>query len=81
MPHRGSDVVRDRGTRDVTDHWFEDEPGEDRAWGPRGQVDTVPRMGFTQEPTRVWEVGEPVPFEVPEPCHEPALPELEAARS
>jgi len=36
-------------------------------------------MSFTEEPSRVWEVGEPAPLEVPEPCHEPAVPELEPA--
>lgn len=47
--------------------------------GPR-QIQAVPRMGLTEEPTRVWEVGEPVPFEIPEPCCEPAVPEHEPAR-
>jgi hypothetical protein len=59
---------------------FEDESG-DRARGPGGQVHTAPRMGLTQEPTSVWEVGEPVPFEIPESCHEPAVSEIEPARS
>jgi hypothetical protein len=36
-------------------------------------------MSFTEEPTRVWEVGEPVPFEIPESGHEPTVPELEGA--
>lgn len=44
------------------------------------QMYTVPRMGLTEEPSRVWEVGEPVPLEIPEPCHEPAVPEHEPAR-
>jgi hypothetical protein len=44
------------------------------------QVHRVPRMSLTQEPTHVWEVGQPAPFEITEPCHEPALPELEPAR-
>jgi hypothetical protein len=60
---------------------IEDERGEGRAKGPCDQVSTVPRLSFTEEPTRVWEVGEPVPFEIPEPRHEPALPQLEPARS
>jgi hypothetical protein len=34
-------------------------------------------MGFTEEPSRVWEIGDPVPFEIPEPSHEPDVPELE----
>lgn len=40
---------------------------------------TAPRMGLTEAPTRVWEVGEPMPFEVPEPGYEPAVPGLEPA--
>lgn len=43
-------------------------------------MQTSPMMGLTEEPTRVWEVGEPVPLEITEPCHEPAVPELEPAR-
>ena len=58
-----------------------DDEGEDRARGPSTRVHTMPRMGFTQEPTHVWEVGEPTPFETPEPCREPALPKLEPAGS
>ena len=42
---------------------------------------SVPRMGLTEEPTHVWEVGEPAPLEIPVPCHEPAVPELEPARA
>ena len=38
------------------------------------------RSSFTEEPTRVWEIGEPEPFATPEPSHEPAVPELEPAR-
>jgi len=37
------------------------------------------RMSFTEEPTHIWEVGEPAPFEITQPCHEPAVPELEPA--
>jgi hypothetical protein len=60
---------------------IEDERGEGRAKAPCSQVSAAPRLSFTEEPSRVWEVGEPVPFEIPEPRHEPALPELEPARS
>lgn len=41
---------------------------------------TVPSMGLTEEPTHIWEVGEPAPLEIPVPRHEPAVPELEPAR-
>lgn len=47
---------------------------------PRSQMNDATRMTLTEEPTRVWEVGEPLPFEIPEPCHEPDVPELEPAR-
>jgi hypothetical protein len=46
---------------------------------PESRADAVPRMSFTEEPSHVWEVGAPAPLEVPEPCHEPAVPELEPA--
>jgi hypothetical protein len=46
---------------------------------PGSQADAVPRMSFTEEPSHVWEVGAPAPLEIPEPCHEPAVPELEPA--
>jgi hypothetical protein len=37
----------------------------------------TPRMGLTEEPTQIWEIPEPVPFEFPLPSHEPAVPDLE----
>lgn len=43
------------------------------------QAGTAPRMSFTEEPSRVWEIDAPAPLEIPEPCHEPAVPELEPA--
>ena len=46
---------------------------------PGSEADTVPRMSFTEEPSHVWEVGAPAPLEIPEPGHEPAVPELEPA--
>ncbi len=39
----------------------------------------VTRMSFTEEPTRVWEVGEPLPLDIPEPRHEPDVPGFEPA--
>ena len=47
---------------------------------PGSQTHIASRMSFTEEPTHIWEVGEPAPFEITEPCHEPAVPELELAR-
>jgi hypothetical protein len=41
--------------------------------------DTAPTMSLTEEPSHIWEVGAPAPLEMPEPCHEPAVPELEPA--
>jgi hypothetical protein len=46
---------------------------------PGSRAGTVPRISFTEEPSHVWEVGAPAPLEIPEPCHEPAVPELEPA--
>lgn len=47
---------------------------------PSGDLErAASRMALTEEPSRVWEVGAPVPFEIPEPGHEPAVPELEPA--
>jgi hypothetical protein len=60
---------------------IEGELGEGRTRRPCGQVCTTPRMGFTEEPTRAWEVGEPVPLEIPEPGHERAVPELDPTGS
>jgi cation diffusion facilitator CzcD-associated flavoprotein CzcO len=41
----------------------------------RGVLDVpTPRMGLTEEPTHIWEIPEPVPFEFPLPSHEPAVP-------
>ena len=38
-------------------------------------------MALTEGPTRIWEVAEPTPIEVPLPSHEPAEPELEPAHA
>jgi hypothetical protein len=46
---------------------------------PRGPRFRSTRLSFTEQPTRVWEIGEPLPFEIPEPCHEPDVPEPEPA--
>jgi hypothetical protein len=59
---------------------IEYERGGGRAKEPGSEVSALPRLSFTEGPTRVWEVGGPVPFEIPEPHHEPALPELESLR-
>lgn len=32
-------------------------------------------MRFTDEPTHLWEIPEPLPVEIDVPCHVPALPE------
>jgi len=45
----------------------------------RSPMHDLTMMSFTEEPTRVWEVGEPLPLEIPEHCHEPDVPELEPA--
>ena len=47
----------------------------DCRWGSPEPAPT--RLALTEEPSRVWEVGAPAPLELPEPCHEPAVPELE----
>ena len=46
---------------------------------PGGQRSRSTRLSFTEEPTRVWEIGKPEPFEIREPSHEPDVPELEPA--
>lgn len=47
---------------------------------PAGRRFRSTRLSFTEEPTRVWEIGEPQPFELPQPSHEPDVPELEPAQ-
>lgn len=46
---------------------------------PGGLGSRMTQLSFTEEPTRVWEIGEPEPVEIPEPSHEPDVPELEPA--
>jgi hypothetical protein len=46
---------------------------------PGGLRFHLTRLSFTEEPTRVWEIGEPQPFAIPEPSHEPDVPELQPA--
>ena len=39
--------------------------------------DMLPRMRLTEEPTHVWEIPEPTPFEIPVPRHDPATSQPE----